>query len=115
MELGVYESLLTGKLFRTLTENGELYPEYQSVDDAEQPIAIARHLAPIIERSMRVARTADDRAELTRRILAVLPDVDGDNEALYSNEPGKMTRLDEVASAVGLASPSPASASDAVL
>ena len=51
---------------------------------------------------MRVARTADDRAELTRRILAVLPDVDGDNEALYSNATGKMTRLEEVASAVGL-------------
>ncbi|WP_101947997.1 DUF3427 domain-containing protein [Mycobacterium sp. 3519A] len=96
MELGVYESLLTQKLSRTLTEVGGIHPEYQSVDDAEQPIAVARHLAPIIERSMRLARTADDRAELTRRILAVLPDIDNDDEALDSYEPGKMTRLEEV-------------------
>ncbi|MGY4653774.1 DUF3427 domain-containing protein [Mycobacterium sp. URHB0021] len=103
MVLGVYESLLTAKLLRTLTDRDDAIPEYGSVDDAEQPIAIARHLTPIIERSMQLARTADDRAELARRILAVLPDLAVENEALYRYQPGKITRLEEVARAAGLA------------
>ncbi|OBK55138.1 DUF3427 domain-containing protein [Mycobacterium kubicae] len=103
MDLGVYESLLTAKLLRTLAEQDELSAEYGSVDDAEQPMAIARHLTPIIERSMQLARSADDRAALARRILAVLPDLDAENEALYPYEPGKITRLEEVAIGDGLA------------
>ena len=102
MDLGVYESLLTAKLFKQLTQGGDLRPEYGSVDDAEQALTIARHLAPIIERSLRAAGTAEDRAELTERILAVLPDIYADGEALHLVEPGKITRLDEVARATAL-------------
>ena len=71
MDMGVYESLLTAKLFKQLTQDDDLRPEYGSVDEAEQALTIARHLAPIIERSLRAAGTAEERAELTRRILAV--------------------------------------------
>jgi superfamily II DNA or RNA helicase/HKD family nuclease len=98
MDFGVYESLLTAKLFNTLPTASELRPEYASVDEVEQPLTIARHLAPIIERSMRAARTADDRVELTKRILGVLSDVDVSSEALHPLEPGKITRLEELAS-----------------
>ena len=102
MDMGVYESLLTAKLFKQLTQGDDLRPEYGSVDDAEQALTIARHLAPIIERSLRAAGTAEDRADLTQRILAVLPDVYADGEALHSSEPGKITRLEEVAARTAL-------------
>ena len=64
VDMGVYESLLTAKLFKRLTEDDDLRAEYGSVDEAEQALTIARHLAPIIERSLRAAGTAEDRAEL---------------------------------------------------
>ncbi|WP_006244491.1 DUF3427 domain-containing protein [Mycolicibacterium tusciae] len=98
MDLGVYESLLTAKLFRGFDDGGELRPEFGTIDDAEQPLAIARHLAPIIEHSMRVAKGAGDRAELMKRILAVLPDVDVADEALQPMEAEKITRLEELGS-----------------
>ena len=97
MELGVRESLLTEQLKGQLDARDDLCPDFSDVDDAEQPIAIARHLLPIIERSLRIARTPDARAELTRRLLAALPDVDVGSEAFHLREPGKITRLDEVA------------------
>ena len=52
---------------------------------------------------MRAAGTAEDRAELTRRILA-LPETFADGEALHLVEPGKITRLEEVARATALCS-----------
>ena len=104
MDLGVYESLLTERLNLELNQRGELRPEYGTVDDAEQPLAITRHLAPIIEQSLRTVSTADDRAELVRRILEVLSDAYADGELLHQLEPGKISRLDEVMSATALGS-----------
>ncbi|MCW2685339.1 MAG: helicase, superfamily [Mycobacterium sp.] len=97
VDMGVYESLLTARLNQQLKQRDDLRAEYGAVDEAEQSLTIARHLAPIIERSLRAAGTAEERAELTRRILAVLPDVYADGETLHPFEPGKITRLDEVA------------------
>lgn len=96
MDIGVYESLLTEQLNSQLASRDDMRPDYGSVDDAEQSLAIARHLTPIIERSLRAAGGAEDRAELARRILAVLPETFADGATLHPLEPGKITRLDEV-------------------
>lgn len=119
MHTGIYESLLTDQLVQQLEERENLRPEYGNVDDAEQALTIARHLAPIIERAMRAARTPEDRAELARQILGVLPDTHAQGEALRMLEPGKIKRLEEVTSATklgGVRLPRPATPlSDAAL
>jgi hypothetical protein len=96
---GIYESLLTDHLKQQLDQEDDLKPEYGNVDEAEQALTIARHLAPIIERAMRGARTAEDRIELVQRILEVLPAVHTAGEELYQVDPGKITRLEQVVGA----------------
>jgi superfamily II DNA or RNA helicase/HKD family nuclease len=96
---GLYESLLTERLHQALAERPDLRPEIDSLDDGEQSLAIARHLTPLIERSLRAAGTPHDRVDLVRRILAALPDSDVMTEALHQREPGKIERLDEVVAA----------------
>jgi superfamily II DNA or RNA helicase/HKD family nuclease len=96
---GLYESLLTERLHQTLAGRPDLHPETDAVDDGEQPLSIARHLTPVIERSLRAAATPQDRAELVHRILAALPDPDAMVEALHQHDPGKIDRLDEVRAA----------------
>jgi superfamily II DNA or RNA helicase/HKD family nuclease len=93
---GLYESLLTERLHRELAERPDLHPEIDSVDGGEQPLAIARHLTPLIERSLRAASTPQDRIGLVQRILAVLPDPEALIEALHEREPGRIERLGEV-------------------
>ncbi len=93
---GLYESLLTERLHQELAGRPDLRPEIDSVDDGEQPLAIARHLTPLIERSLRAASTPQDRVAIVHRILAALPDPEAMVEALHQREPGKIERLDEV-------------------
>lgn len=116
---GIYESLLTDQLSEQIRRCDDLQPNYGTVDEAEQALTIARHLTPIIERAMRIAGSADERVALVRRILEVLPDAHAVDEALHRIEPGKITRLEEVAStnALGIARlPRPATPfSDAAL
>jgi superfamily II DNA or RNA helicase/HKD family nuclease len=116
---GIYESLLTHQLNQQLEQSSDLHAEYGTVDDAEQALTIARHLAPIIERSLHAAGTAEVRADLTRRILELLPDAHAADQALHRLEAGKISRLDEVASSGTLGStrlPRPATPfSDAAL
>jgi superfamily II DNA or RNA helicase/HKD family nuclease len=102
VDLGVYESLLTEQLNQQLQSRSDLWAEYGTVDDAEQALTIARHLTPVIELSLRAAGTAEGRAALTRSILEVLPDAFADGETLHLSQPGRITRLDEVASAAAL-------------
>lgn len=102
VEMGVYETLLTENLARQLTVDQGLRAERSNVDEVEQSLAIARHLFPVIERSLRAARTTDDRVEIARQILDVLPGAFAADEALYNNGSGQITRLDEIASASAL-------------
>lgn len=104
MDLGVYESLLTEHLHAQLAHRTDLRPDFAAVDDAEQALAITRYLAPFIERSLRAARTVEDRAALARRVLEVLPETFTDGAALHTKDPGKITRLDEVRQTGGLGS-----------
>jgi HKD family nuclease len=113
---GLYESLLTERLNQALAARPDLHPDIDGVDDAEQPLTLARHLAPLIERALRTARTADERTQLTRAILAVLPEPEPD-EAPHQRD-GGIARLDAVTAANRLAAlpPRPATPlSDAAL
>ncbi|MFV8320987.1 DUF3427 domain-containing protein [Mycobacterium sp. 23] len=102
MHRGIYESLLTDQLSEQIRRCDDLQPNYGTVDESEQALTIARHLAPIIERAMRIAGTVDERVALVRRILEVLPDAHAAGEALHRIEPGKITRLEEVTSTTAL-------------
>lgn len=87
MPEGLYESLLTEWLHRALAGRPDLHPEIGSVDDGEQPLTIARHLAPVIERALRAATTPQDRADLVRRILAALLGPDPMAETVINASP----------------------------
>lgn len=97
MDEGLYESLLTDRLENDLVARPDLLAQFAAVDEAEQPLTLARHLAPLIERALRTARTADERTALTRAILAVLPEADLD-ETPHQRD-GRIARLDSVAKA----------------
>jgi hypothetical protein len=94
---GLYESLLTERLHQVLGARPDLHADIDSVDDAEQPLTIARHLTLLIDRSLRATSTPEDRAELVRRILATLPDPELMLEALHQREPSGIERLDAIA------------------
>ncbi|NBQ42949.1 MAG: DUF3427 domain-containing protein [Mycobacteriaceae bacterium] len=96
MEPGVYESLLTERLQQMLTAGVDQVSELTDIDEAEQPQVIARHLAALIEKTLKAARTPDARIALVRDILAVLPDTDALQEVLYEAEPARIKRLDAV-------------------
>lgn len=90
-----HESLLTQRLSQALAARKDIRAQIEAVDDAEQPLTIARHLMPIIERSIRATNNPDSRAELVSRILSALPD-HVLAEELYQREPGRIERLDAV-------------------
>jgi superfamily II DNA or RNA helicase len=92
---GLYESLLTQRLNQALAARPDLHPDIDAVDDAEQPLTLTRHLAPLIERALRTAKTAEARAALMRKILSVLPEPEM-AEAPHEREPGRIERLDAV-------------------
>lgn len=96
MDVGLYESLLTQRLNTALAQRPDLQPEFSTVDDAEQALTIARHLAPLIERQLKAAGTAEARADLLRNILDVLGDSDGQQEVLHQDDFAKIRRLDAV-------------------
>lgn len=92
---GLYESLLTERLYQALAESTDLRPRIELVDEGEQPLVLARHHAAN-RALLRAASTSQERIDLVRRILAVLPHPDALAEALHEREPGKVEQLDEV-------------------
>lgn len=103
MDVGIYESLLTAKLSDQLARSVDVRADVGKVDEAEQALVLARHLAPLIEQSLRSASTVEDRVDLVTRILAVLPAPHVEGEGLHLVEAGKILRLDEVRRTGGLA------------
>lgn len=86
MEPGVYEQLLTERLYQVLEANEAQVAALQDVDEAEQPLAITRHLARLIERALRAAQTPESRIAMVRDIVSALPDADFLDEVLYKQE-----------------------------
>jgi hypothetical protein len=68
-------SLLTDRLNAALAARADLQADTGSINDAEQPLTLARHLTPILEGALRAAGTAEARAELLHRILSVREDL----------------------------------------
>ena len=104
MKPGLYESLLTGRLYQELEQAKELVePRYGAIDEAEQALALTRHLAPIIEQTLLAARSTEERVEITRRILGALATEGSlEQESPHLREPGKLTRVEELVSADAL-------------
>lgn len=103
MDEGLYESVLTDRLAAALAARPDLHADTGTVDDGEQPQTLTRHLAPLIERSLRAAGGAHARAELVRAILSVLPDEGALAEVPHQREPGRIDRLEALAPADRLA------------
>ncbi|MFV0496371.1 DUF3427 domain-containing protein [Mycobacterium sp.] len=99
MREGLYESLLTERLKAELAACADLDPGIGVVDEAEQPLTIARHLTPLIERALRMTVGPQARAELVSKILSVLADPAVMDERLDQDDPKRITRLESVAPA----------------
>jgi len=97
VDVGVYESLLTHRLRQQLADRIDLVPHINAVDDAEHAVTLARHLTPIIERSLKSVGGAEARAQLVDKILAVLDDPEALEESLYQDDVAKIKRLDALA------------------
>lgn len=96
VDAGLYESLLTHRLSDALALHPELRADIGSVDDAEQASAITRHLAPLIERQLKAARSAEARSDLLSNLLGVLGGADDLQEALHQDDLRKIQRLEAV-------------------
>lgn len=96
MDVGLYETLLTERINSALVQNSDLHSELSVVDDAEHALVIARHLSPLIERQLQAAQGADERVQLTGRILAALGDSDVLAEGIHLDDAAKIRRLDAV-------------------
>ncbi len=96
VDQGLYESVLTRRLQQRLAVRTDASPQISPIDDAEQALTLARHLMPVIERSLRSVGGAEARAQLVGKILAVLGDADALGEAVHQLETAKIHRLDAV-------------------
>lgn len=96
MEPGVYESLLTARLQQALNASTDQVSDLKDIDEAEQPQAIARHLARLIEQALKAARTPQTRISMVRDILSALPDPAVLEEALYAEGSDRIKRLNAV-------------------
>ena len=96
MEQGVYESLLTTRLRQALNASTDQVSDLKDVDEAEQPQAISRHLARLIEQALKAARTSEARIAMVHDILSALPDREMLEEALFAEGSDRIKRLDAV-------------------
>ncbi|MFI7589458.1 DUF3427 domain-containing protein [Spongisporangium articulatum] len=76
MQEGLYESLVTVGLRDSLARLVDAQAHTDKVDVAEETTALVRHLAPLIEGSLRRAPGTADRVALARTILRALPDAE---------------------------------------
>lgn len=97
VDVGLYESLLTRGLRQKLAGRADLVAHLSVVDDAEQAVTLARHLTPIIERSLKSVGGAEARAQLVDKILTVLDDPEALDESPYQDDVAKIKRLDALA------------------
>lgn len=72
VEPGLYESLITQGLWRTLDTIAESDRETPRVDDAEEPHVLARHVAEVVELALRSTKGSEDRLALVNRVVDAL-------------------------------------------
>jgi superfamily II DNA or RNA helicase/HKD family nuclease len=92
---GLYESLLTEQLrqrLRLLAGSG-LAAELAWVDEAEQPLVLSRHLAPLVQRTLRDVRDPLRRVEIVRRLMEVLAEYGLPHDWPVADEPRQVQQL----------------------
>lgn len=72
MRDGLYEQLITRQLSSALV-GLEASAEVDSLEEADQPVVLARHVSAVVERALRNARPSD-RVALANRLLAQVAD-----------------------------------------
>jgi len=72
LELGLYERLVTRQLERVLGELSDVEVELQPIDPAEAHQVLARHVAGVLERTLRGAEDLAARVALSNQVLALL-------------------------------------------
>jgi superfamily II DNA or RNA helicase/HKD family nuclease len=90
---GLYESLLTEQLQRQLNEMAHSVGELGRVDDAELPLVVSRHLAPLIEKTLRRVRDPEVRLNIVQRLLGALAEADFPTDDLIADAGGDMQQL----------------------
>jgi superfamily II DNA or RNA helicase/HKD family nuclease len=78
VEVGLYESLVTNGLTKSLAELGGLEAITEKLDDAEAPHVLARFLAAAVEQRLREIRSGADQVTLVNALLSQLSEVDDD-------------------------------------
>lgn len=88
MQEGIYESLLTRGLARNLDALGHLRRVVESVDEADQPHVLARHIRDVVLRCLESTKDETRRLELVNDLLMVLDHsseaIDGKTDQLLS-------------------------------
>ena len=69
---GLYESLLTRHLRERLAHLADLTPDFGSVDPADEPEVLSRHIRSAVLRALEGERNRDRRREIVNRILGDL-------------------------------------------
>ena len=72
MDLGLYESLVTDSLSAQLKNGGSGRPAFASVDPADQPHVLARHIYEVAQRVLAGTRDEAVRIDVVNRLLVEL-------------------------------------------
>ena len=89
---GLYESLLTERLRRSLSDQADLLAEFSHVDDADLPHVLTQHLTPAIHGALERVRDPARRVELVSQLLDVLAEHGVPADHLVTDEPPHPTR-----------------------
>jgi len=73
---GIYESLVTQALSRRLSTLEEIERSFRTVDEADQPQVLARHIAHVMERALTDATDTVARVRLVNDVLRRLSEPD---------------------------------------
>lgn len=76
MPAGLYQSVVTRDLDQTLQRLARLTPDCRTVDDADVPHVLSRHVAAAVEHALRSTRSRDHRLTIVNRILEQLESLD---------------------------------------
>lgn len=72
--VGIYESLLTNELASRLNDSEGVRYETADVQDGEEPQQLTTHLTGVIRHALESKKSASERVELARKLIAVLGD-----------------------------------------
>jgi superfamily II DNA or RNA helicase/HKD family nuclease len=101
MEEGLYESIVTERLSRAIEEarSRGLQSTIASVDDADQPHVLARHVAEMTERALWLIRHPSDRVRVVNDVLALLDNARSGER--IADQPQQLVSLLPAAALVG--------------